>query len=330
MLHQDLYFTPEYGKLYEKLEQATFKSFSYQDENGEIYYQYLKRKVPCLIDGNQYYDAMTPYGYGGPLAVHVEPGKEKRLIEQYEKALNEHLREEKVICEFVRFHPMVKNADFFSGMYELRNRRTAVYTSLAADDPIAAEFNKSTRRLIRQAMNRGVTTEIKLRPDKNDLQKFVHCYYQNMDALNASDYYYFSEDYFEDLWREFNDQLIIVYAYVDGQLAGAELGLSERDIFVCHLTGVTEIGRLHEVPRVLIAAETSWAKQNGFHYLFQGCGLSLREEDSLLQFKKSFTKNGFYDYWQGARICDPVVYSKLCQIADRRDDGTYFPAYRKP
>ena len=283
-----------------------------------------------MIDGDQYYDAMTPYGYGGPVAVYVEPGRENVLKVQFAKALDEHLRNEKVICEFVRFHPMVKNAEFFSGMYELRNRRTAVYTSLAADDPIAAEFNKSTRRLIRKAINGGVTTEVKLLPDKNDLQKFVYCYYQNMQTIHASDYYYFSEAYFEDLWSKFNEQLILVYAYVDGKLAGAELGIAERDVFVCHLTGVTEIGRLHEVPRVLIAAETCWAKQNGFHYLFQGCGLSLSEDDSLLQFKKAFTKSGFYDYWQGARICDPTVYSKVCQSVGRGDDGSYFPAYRKP
>lgn len=117
-----------------------------------------------MIDGDQYYDAMTPYGYGGPVAVYVEPGRENVLKVQFAKALDEHLRNEKVICEFVRFHPMVKNAEFFSGMYELRNRRTAVYTSLAADDPIAAEFNKSTRRLIRKAINGGVTTEVKLLP----------------------------------------------------------------------------------------------------------------------------------------------------------------------
>ena len=59
----DLYFDENYGKLYEKCEKGEAIIFEYEDENGKISNQFIKRK----IFDTEYFDIVTPYGYGGPV-----------------------------------------------------------------------------------------------------------------------------------------------------------------------------------------------------------------------------------------------------------------------
>lgn len=326
----DLYFTPEYGKLYESIENAEFRSFSFQNENGEIYYQYLKRPVPMLLNGIQYYDAMTPYGYGGPLVVRCEPGKEQELCSAFQAALDSHLQEEGIVSEFVRFHPMEGNAEFFRNMYMLRNRRTAVYTDLSGENPVAEEFDRHTQKIIRRMLRKGVTTEIIQDPSEEDYRAFQSCYYENMRLVGAKEYYYFDKTYFQGLWDAFHDKLILVMAYFEGALVGADLGFADPGVYTCHLMGVTDLGHKLNISRVIIGAQVCWAKEHGFDYLFHGCGLTGAEDDNLLNFKKFFTKSCFRDYWQGGRISNSEVYTALCAMSGKQDDGngSYFPAYR--
>lgn len=325
----DLYFTPEYGRLYETIENAELRAFSYNDQNGEVYYQYLKRPVPFLIDGVQYYDAMTPYGYGGPIVLQCKRDKEAELVKGFKDALDRHLKEEQIICEFVRFHPMEKNAEFFQSIYTLWNRRTAVYTDLSAEDPVVAEFDKHTVQLYRKALRKGVTTVIKQNPDSKTLQMFQDCYFENMKIIGASEYYYFSDSYFDQMRKKMGERLIIVLVYYKGELIGADLGFDDNDVYTCHLIGVTEQGRSMNAARVIVAEQVRWAKDHGFKYLFHGCGKTSDENDGLLKFKKFFTKECFYDCWQGSRMNNIKVYKRLCDMTGNSDDGTYFPAYRK-
>lgn len=330
MINKDLYFTPEYGRLYETIEQGILQSFSFTAPEGEVYYQYLKRPVPYLVDGVQYYDAMTPYGYGGPVVLRAEAGQEAVLVEKFRKALDEKLRQEQIICEFVRFHPMEENAEFFHSMYQLRNRRTAVYTDLSAEDPVEAEFDRHTIKLVRKALKKGIEAVIERNPSEENLRLFEKCYFENMAAVGASEYYYFTSDYFAQLRRDLGQRLILVRVYYEGELIAADLGFDDHNVYTCHLMGVTDKGRPLNAARVIVTEQTRWAKANGFAYLFHGCGRTAAEDDSLLVFKKFFTQGCFRDYWQGGRVSDPDTYHKLCEVSGKTDDGIYFPLYRKP
>ena len=63
----DLYFDENYGKLYEKIENGKAKIFEFENENGKITNQFIMRKIEEKIDGETFYDIVTPYGYGGPI-----------------------------------------------------------------------------------------------------------------------------------------------------------------------------------------------------------------------------------------------------------------------
>ena len=55
------------------------------------------------IEENTYFDLATPYGYGGWL---IEGNQVEKLFQTY----YDWLENNGIICEFVRFHPILKNA----------------------------------------------------------------------------------------------------------------------------------------------------------------------------------------------------------------------------
>lgn len=63
----DFYFDRNYGKLYEKCEDGIQEIFEYEDENGKISNQFIKRKIDVKVEEKKYFDIVTPYGYGGPI-----------------------------------------------------------------------------------------------------------------------------------------------------------------------------------------------------------------------------------------------------------------------
>ena len=63
----DIYFKEGYGKLCEYVDEGICEIFECKTDNGFIKNMFIKRPVPWILDGIQYYDIVTPYGYGGPI-----------------------------------------------------------------------------------------------------------------------------------------------------------------------------------------------------------------------------------------------------------------------
>ena len=103
----DVYYNPDYCKLYEESENGVCETFEYSDENGCVVNVFIKRPVPWMIDGVQYFDIVTPYGYGGPLVIHST--NKQKLIKAFLENWMEYCKKENIVCEFVRFHPLLQN-----------------------------------------------------------------------------------------------------------------------------------------------------------------------------------------------------------------------------
>jgi len=59
---QDIYFDPNYAKLYETMENGKSEVFKYNSPLGKIYHIFIKREIPFSVDSETYYDLVTPYG----------------------------------------------------------------------------------------------------------------------------------------------------------------------------------------------------------------------------------------------------------------------------
>ncbi len=321
----DLYFDENYGKLYEKIENGKANIFEYEDENGKITNQFLIREIPDKIDGKTFYDLVTPYGYGGPV-IHYSNNKEK-LLENYENAFTKYCRENDFVSEFVRFHPIVKNYEDFSKMYNAQYMRKTLITKLDEEDIVTNQFGKSCRKNIRQAMNRGVSFKVTEKPDS--IGVFKEIYYSTMDRNNATDYYYFDDDYFNDILKYYKNNLILIEAIFEDKVIAAGLYFTYKDIIHIHLSGTLNEYLYLSPAYILRYAVTLWGKENGYKLIHHGGGRSNSEDDSLYLFKKNFARLYNVDFYIGKKIWNKELYNKLCEIKNVDSNESFFPAYRK-
>lgn len=326
---QDIYFDPNYGKLYEKAENGKAVVWEYDGKEGKVCHQFIVREIPIQHGDEPWYDIVTPYGYGGPLICNVSEGYTREaLISAFEKAFGEYCKENKIVSEFVRFHPIIKNADDFVDMYNAKCIRHTLGTNLEAyDDPVASEFSKSCRKNIRRAINKGISWKITEKPDNID--SFKEIYFSTMDRNNASDYYYFDDEYFSNCLKYFKDNIIYVEAIFEEKTIAAGFYFVYNGTIHIHLSG-TLSEYLHLSPAYILRYAVSlWGKENGCKIVHHGGGTSNSEENSLFLFKKQFAQNTEFDFCVGKKIWNKEIYDELCKINGNDVNSEFFPAYRE-
>ena len=321
----DLYFDENYGKLYEKVENGVAQIFTYEDENGKITNQFLKREIPEKIDGKSYYDLVTPYGYGGPI-IEISNNKEK-LLENFEKEFEKFCIKNDVVSEFVRFHPIVKNYEDFEEMYNAEYMRKTLITKLDEEDPITNQFGKSCRKNVRQAINRGISYKVTQNPDS--IGSFKEIYYSTMDRNNATDYYYFDDEYFNDILKYYRQNVVLVEAIYEDKVIAVGLYFLYKDVIHIHLSGTLNEYLFLSPAYVLRYAITMWGIENGYKLIHHGGGRSNSEEDSLYTFKRNFARIHDANFYIGKKIWNKEIYNKLCENKNIDTEEKFFPAYRK-
>jgi len=323
----DIYFDDHYGKLYERFDRGIAETFYYRSDHGIIKHHFIKRAIPVTIGGETYYDLVTPYGYGGPVIVDCDEEMKSKLIIQFYDSFSEYCRDNKIVSEFVRFHPIINNAADFGSLYNAVNIRKTLGTNLKDyEDPIQSEFSQSCRKNIRKALNKGVTFEVVQRPEH--LREFKNIYYSTMDRNQASDYYYFDDQYFDDILSRFRENVVVVKANLEGNVIAQGLYFAYGKYIHIHLSGTLD-EYLHLSPAyVLRYAIALWGKENGFELIHHGGGRSNSEEDGLYRFKKGFAMRTQFDFYTGKKIWNKAIYDLLCETVGVDHSNDFFPAYR--
>lgn len=323
----DVYFEEEYGKLYEKIENGKFEHFEYTDSNGCIVNNFLKRNISIDVgESAKYFDIVTPYGYGGPIIKELA-GNREELLNNYYQSFKEYCETNNIVSEFVRFHPMEKNYLDFDKIYLTNYMRKTLITKLDEDDVISKQFSKSARKNIRQALNKGVSYKITESP--NDISKFKEIYYSTMDRNCATDYYYFDDEYFNNILKNFKNNVIFVEAIFEDKTIAAGLYFVYSDVIHIHLSGTLTEYLYLSPAYILRYAVTLWGIENNYKIIHHGGGRSNSENDTLYVFKKNFAKLYDLDFYIGKKVWNKKVYDKLCEIKNVKNDDGFFPAYRK-
>ena len=322
----DIYFDPRYGKICELIEAGEAKTFEYASDHGRIIYSFIQRPIDSQIDGKTWFDMVTPYGYGGPLILSCT-GDREALAKEFETALAAYCRENRIVSEFISFHPLVENALDFTGVYDVSYSRHTVATNLRDyDDPFMAEFSKSCRKCVRRAQARGVGYEIVERPAS--LDGFIPIYYETMVRNRAKSFYFFTKSYFDRILELFRDNVVLVNAVYEGKVIASELYFVWGPYIHSHLSGTLD-GYLDMSPDyVIMYGIMEWGKERGYHFIHTGGGTGNDPEDPLYLFKKKFGKNTDLDFYTGKRIWNQEIYDALCNRIGRNDSG-FFPAYRR-
>lgn len=324
---KDLYFEPNYGKLNEEIEEGKSTVFEFDGKYGKVYHMFIKREIEQKVDGNTWYDLITPYGYGGPIILECQENKEEFLIEEFNREFEKYCLNNSIVSEFIRFHPMYDNARDFEKMYDVSYIRNTIATDLeASDDPFQSEFSKSCRKNVRRALRDGISYRISESPD--DINNFKEIYYSTMDRNEANDYYYFENEYFDKCLELLKDKIILVEAsFEEKTIAMGFYFVYHKNIHI-HLSGTLSQYLKLSPAYILRYAVTEWGKENGYKYIHHGGGRSNSEDDSLYKFKKQFGNTEF-KFHIGKKIWNEEVYDKLSSAVDGDKDSDFFPLYRE-
>ncbi len=323
----DIFFETNYGKIYEEIENGVCETYQFSHPLGSITHLFIKRPVPTSVDGEKYYDIVTPYGYGGPLITCSKESDKADLVQAFKVDFQQYCNDNRIVGEFVRFHPIFGNALNFKDCYDIEFMRKTVGTNLKDyADPVQEEFSKSTRKAIRHALRLGIEYRITVNPI--NLDKFTELYHINMKRVHAETFYYFDKVYFDRILDLFGKHVVLVEAVYEGEVIGAEMHFVYNNLIHTHLSGTLE-GYSHLSPvYVMTYAIVMWGKENGMDLIHAGGGITNEPDDGLLLFKKKFGKNTEFDFYVGRKVWNEAVYAKLCAASGATPEEEFFPAYR--
>ncbi len=323
----DLFFDPAYGRLYEKMERGICEEYIYSSVIGEVRHLFIRREIPKLVHGERWFDAITPYGYGGPRIIHCATGCHSDLVSAFEAAFRIYCEEHRIVSEFVRFHPIFGNARDFSTCYDVTYQRETVGTTLDGfSDPAASEFSKSAKKTLRRSLNAGVTCRITQAP--KNLSRFKEIYYETMSRVHADSYYFFDDDYFDQCLLQFGDQIVLAEAVYNDQVIAAELHFLYGGIMHTHLSGT--VAAFHQLSPIYVLqyGAVQWGKEKGAKLIHAGGGRTNCPEDPLYKFKKKFGQHTGFRFYTGRKIWNSDIYAELCSKSGASPAESFFPAYR--
>jgi len=326
-MNKDIYFELDYAKINEPIENGVAIEFRIDNDNGLITHTFIKRKIPFKIEDKQYYDIITPYGYGGPI-IHKAINK-KELLNDFYLEFSKYCDDNDIVSEFIRFHPIFNNQFDFSSIYDIQFLRKTIGTNLKDyAEPVNSEFSKSTRKLIRKNLKEN-NFEYYIEKDVTNLDDFKEIYYSTMRRNDADDFYYFDTKYFDSLLEKYSQNIITVNVILNNRKIAMGLYFVSNKIIHVHLSGTLSEYLEYSPAYILKYATTIWGKEHEYDLIHYGGGSSNNIDDSLYKFKKKFGKNTEFDFYIGKKIWDQKVYYKLCEELCVDKSSTFFPAYRK-
>lgn len=332
----DVYHLPRYVELAARMESGEPLAYFAGDGVHKMLMPLMIREVPSWSAGNgrTLYDASSPYGYPGLLVTgREEPGTEAFVSEALAELLPT-LAEAHVVSLFVRLHPLLwqpLESLAAEGTLVHHGETVGVDLRLSADE-ILMGIKKKHRRFVRKVEE--LEHRVHITDSIERIDDFLAVYYENMDRVQASDYYYFPREYFLDLFTSLPAKVHLALLEIGGRVACVDLLTEVDGIIECHL-GATRTEFLSGSPSIpLTYYECLWAKERGDRLLHLGGGVGGRE-DSLFAFKAGFSQLRFpFHTWR--RVVDQRTYQELAaawgaELGREPDplDG-YFPAYRKP
>ena len=324
----DLFFNPNYAKVYKEMDGAS-DTFVFTSEFGKITYTFIKRKLKWLIDGQVYYDSVTPYGYGGPYCEQVSDIS--RLVTAYKEAFATYCKEQNIIAEFHRFH-LFDNKDFrlhYYGDVAETSANVVVNTTGDFEMSIWNRYNRKVRKNVRKAERNNL--QIIIERNTAHLDSFLEIYNRTMDRNKADTYYYFNRAYFKDIERLLPDNFLYFHVVKDGKIISSELVLYSEHYAYSFLGGTLE--EYYEFrPNDFLKNEIlKWCNRTGREKFVLGGGY--HNGDGIYTYKRGFSSDPDVPFYTGKFIFNKEIYDKAVEMRRKEDpsftgDSSYFPLYR--
>lgn len=319
----DVYYLNGYIKSFQIHGDGEPQLLYYKTERLKAIYVYMKRKTS--IEG--YYDSVTPYGYGGVL---FEGDTSEENLRTFWKAYVEKMKDEGIVDNFVRYHPVLTNAIPMKTISTVIDLGKTVAFDLASEEVVWNNIISKNRNMIRKAEKNGI--EIRHGKDLDLFKDFKRIYNATMEKDHAEAYYFFEDEFYESIHRDLHDNYEMFYAVLNGEIIAMSIMLFANDQVHYHLSGSLAEYRNLAPSNLLLYKAALWGCEHGYKTFHLGGGVG-SGEDNLYKFKAAFNRNSDYQFSIGKEIFDQKKYDELVSLRAKEDiyfdpESSFFPLYR--
>ena len=318
----DVYYLSGYVKAFEIHGDGDPELLYYESEGLRAIYVYMKRRI---ADG--LYDAVTPYGYGGVL---FDGELSAEALETFREAFEQQMQEAHIVCNFVRYHPVLANAIPMKVISKVIDLGKTVAMDLSSPEVIWTNIHSKNRNMIRKAEKNGI--EILHGQGMELMDQFIDIYNATMQKDNAEEYYYFKRPFYESIDRDLHDNYEMFYAMYEGRPIAMSIMIFANGRLNYHLSGSDIEYRNLAPSNLLLYKAALWGCEQGMKTFHLGGGVG-SGEDNLFKFKIAFNKNSDYQFSIGKQVFDHNQYRKLVELRHFFDpnftgESGFFPLYR--
>lgn len=297
----DIYYQPEFLSCDAAMQNGQFEIAVYSNGNRVWVYPYIL--LP--ISDSSYFDISSPYGYAGPVtnAQEIQLEAEQQFLEYVSNRGD-------IVTEFVRYHHIYNENNFFQeNITNLLNRKVVVLPTNNQDEIWMNEFSGTNRNLVRKLEKEDFTWSVK-QFEKEDIPSFDEAYRANMVHSGATDFYFFSADFYQQMIEQLGNKLLISRVEKDDETYATALFFVSGKLVTYYLSARNLNYPKIPASNLLLSKMAYWCQENGKEQLNFGGGLSLDENDFLFKFKSNFSKHT-KDFYIGKRIHQPAIHNEL-------------------
>jgi hypothetical protein len=333
----DIYHLPGYHRLAAANGEGTPFLFCYEDSGDFIAVPLLIRPIPLKTgkdcSGDVLYDATSVYGYPGPVASRAD--LPERVVSRFKTCLSDELRRRRVVSVFSRLHPLIHSCPLLNGLGRIARVGTTVSIDLThPEEEQRRSYRRDHKRDINALKREGYSISHDL--SRRYLDEFIDIYYETMDRVGASEDYYFSYDYFRELFSEQSENVHLFVAMLEGRLVAGAIVTICDGIVQTYLSGHRAIGGRLAPKKLLIDEVRKWAVEQRAHTFHLGGGVG-GKEDSVYRFKAGFA-NQEHEFHVWRWVLDDEAYDALVWRNDQSNErsgiasteSSFFPLYRTP
>jgi hypothetical protein len=257
-----------------------------EDRGGSILFPLVLRPLaaePWSRPGERRWDALTPYGYGGPFAW----GSAARDDEAFWRCYLGWCRDERLVTTFLRLSLFPDQLARLPWATETRSTNIVVSVR---DGPEALwrGYEKRVRKWVRIAEAAGV--EVQLDRDASRLDAFLAVYDHTMRRRQADAWYFFPRTFFEAIRDRLPGQYAFFHALSRGEVVSSDLYLCSEQRIYSFLGGTQASAFPQGVNYLLKHRSAVWAAREGKRECVLGGGYEPR--DGVFLYKRAFVRRG--------------------------------------
>lgn len=325
-----VYHSPKYVRTLQAHLEAEAELLVYREGEKLVYYPYFRRKIEgprssdtATAGTGGYSDIVSSWYYGGPLVSGLDPTRDRKFVRRFAQCFSQYCLDERIVSEFVRFDPQLRNDVAVGDVMAVRYDRPTVHVDLTQSDrEMWAGFEGRNRTSIRKAVACGIRV---VEAGADGIGEFARVYQREMQRKGAQGHYLFDERTFELFAEQLKERFLLFLAYHEERPIGG--GVVMRGSGVAHdfLRATLPQFWSMQPNNLLLFEEIQSCKRRGDRVFDLQGG-----RPGVFEFKRAFSSaRGAFHVAKIVHL--PKVYRMLTGLAEDAGadtSGGFFPSYR--